>query len=474
MRVVSAPSIQRTWGPPGGSTASKGVPQNPATNAPGLQDFGDSTPPFPTVPLRGAWQLGHPQRTPSEPHCTQEMQEELAPHSADVDFVRTASDPPLGLHSAHAEGPSGTGNPRCCSTCSMWSCTFGCCSAFEHAAPQPLRICWGRAPLVFGRGLAVQQQYRQQQQLLRRQEPQQDLQHQKRAHSPTPDMMVDSLGSPHAASQNQGVQQGKASETCCALRAAGVSSLKCITCGDADPRLFSYEDTPAPGLAVTTGAGSDDDSEQLQPHLRLSKASFGLHGLETCAAATNAAAAAAAAAAGVGKAVRREAIATVSERSRLPLENVPHLHLRFRPQAHCTCRRCSCKTSYTSSSERLEVMEVETETGASSDNYKLGGHCCIAVVHWLTAELFEARVALLLQACAWLDFARLSPLQRALRSVVVKLMEEDTAVRLVRDVFWVLDPQQSGSVSSEVQNFEVVFISLTDSFSFPRSATCIN
>lgn len=76
----------------------------------------------------------------------------------------------------------------------------------------------------------------------------------------------------------------------------------------------------------------------------------------------------------------------------------------------------------------------------------------MAVADWLTVELFEARMLLLLQAAAWLEFARLSPLQKALRSVVVKLMESDDVFRPVRDIMWVLDPQRRGHVSSKARN----------------------
>ncbi|KAL8445518.1 hypothetical protein Emag_005093 [Eimeria magna] len=312
----------------------------------------------------------------------------------------------------------------------LWNASRGCVAPDGFPA---LRICWGRAPLVTAGSLAFHPQQHTHQ--LQQAGPALQNGAQQISHASSADMVVDQPSTLQSEQQGTSGSRGNVSKACCVLRAAGASSLVCTTCEGTEPSSFRYEDVPAHAVAEILGTDCDGDADQLQPHLRLLRACPSLHGLESCAAATNAAAAAAAAAAGVAMAVHREAEKRISDQLRPPLANVPHFHLRMHSSFGGSQTRCPSQGDGTSTDS------AESQTRATH------GSCCIAVVDWLTAELFEARVPLLLQACAWLDFARLSPLQRALRSVVVKLMEEDIAVKLVRDVMWVLDPQQSGSVS---------------------------
>ncbi|XP_026193734.1 uncharacterized protein LOC34622719, partial [Cyclospora cayetanensis] len=369
---------------------------------------------------------------------------------------RTLSHSPELQHGTDEESasPKKADFRACCSTCSTWKCAYGCC-CYSHpmrkdVAFQPLRLCWGRAPLVVGS-----------------------------TSRETPSLLAHRM--------NQGVRDG-------------LSPLPQQSLLGSSPLNEAIRKTPQECLADTSNAVLDgrrheqqgalndhalyrgvsaSNLEPLKPHLRLSGPSARMHGLEGCAAATNAAAAAAAAAAGVAKAVRRETEATVSGHLGLPLENVPHFHLQLPLESAFSPPTPSVRGEASAPPLRElveEAMDICTDAGEASTVVTTGSRshsstcstcnsstccacnkcvgtrcsskgCCIAVVDLLTAELFESRVSFLLQACAWIDFARLSPLQRALRSVVVKLMEEGSAVRLVRDIFWVLDPQQTGSVS---------------------------
>ncbi|KAL8446341.1 hypothetical protein Emed_005078 [Eimeria media] len=383
MRALSAPSMQQVWNASRGGAVPDGVPHYPSTGVPGCERFYDPS----RTSVRDCWGLGHPSQRASEQYGMNQIRTNELAHP------------------------------------------------FSATRSPALRICWGRAPLVAGGGLALHlQQHRHQ---LQQPGPVPQDGAQQISHSSSADMAVDQPQISQNEQEDLSASRAHAaSKACCVLQAAGVSSLVCTTCEGTEPSSFRYEDVPAHAVAEILGTDSDGDAEQLQPHLRLLRACPSLHGLESCAAATNAAAAAAAAAAGVAMAVHREAEKRISDQLRPPLANVPHFHLRMHNSYGGSQTRCPSQGGSTSTDS------AESETTATQN-----GPCCIAVVDWLTAELFEARVPLLLQACAWLDFARLSPLQRALRSVVVKLMEEDIAVKLVRDVMWVLDPQQSGSVS---------------------------
>ena len=242
---------------------------------------------------------------------------------------------------------------------------------------------------------------------------------------------------------------------CCVLQAFGVRALRCVSCeGEEALNFLSECSSDWRGLPACS-------AEQLQPHVRLTCPISGLLGLESCVAATNAAAAAAAAAAGVAKAVHREAAAHLQgPQQGPPLENVPHFHLPgVTLPASTVCSssrsRCYCSTSGPEFNKREEATDATVIPACcrynltSKSSSSSSRSCCIAVADWLMVELFEARVLLLLLAAAWLEFASLSPLQKALRSVVAKLMEHDELFRPVRDVLWVLDPQQSGHVSCE-------------------------
>lgn len=451
MRVVSAPVIKRSANGCGLQSSWDLIQQHPSS--PKHSAAANPCPFFQGLAACYPAQLGHPQKPPSAPFMMQQIEEDHTLRSADGDFASPVSDPSLLQLSAQSQTLSSAKAPRCCTTCTGWKCTFGCWAGQPRdgeSQAQCLRICWGRMPLVTGGGVTPQHECRPNQQQQHHQEqhhqerPQQqsqvmgdDQKHEAQRYLEASHVMADSP-SASSTSRMQLHLEG-ASGFRCAFRAAGVSALTCVSCKGVHPTLFSYEEAVHLGDTVSQDLELGEDSEPLQPHLRLSRPSSGLHGLESCAAATNAAAMAAAAAAGVAKAVRREAVARVSGHHGFPLENVPHFHLRSPVQSGCSINLAgrSCN------------IETEGGTAASNDSRAEIDRCCIAVVDWLTAELFEARVALLLQGCAWLDFARLSPLQRALRSVVVKLMEEDPAVRLIRDVMWVLDPQQTGSVSSE-------------------------
>ncbi|KAL8271542.1 hypothetical protein Esti_004577 [Eimeria stiedai] len=429
MRALSAPSMHQLWNASRGLAAADGVPHYPSTNVPGCDGFYDPS----RTSVRGCWELMHPSQRPSEQYGTNQIRlNELAhPFASASGGTVLHSTPPAQCSSS---SNIGAGVLAGCRTCTSWNCVFGCCSMpHQCAGPSTLRICWGRAPLVTGEGLALYPQQRQHQ----LQQPGSGSQEgvQQISHSSSADIVVDQPPVLQVERQDISGNRVNVPKACCVLQAAGVSSLVCTTCEGTEPGSFRYEDVPAQAVAEILGTDSDGDAEQLQPHLRLLRACPSLHGLESCAAATNAAAAAAAAAAGVAMAVHREAEKRISEQLRPPLANVPHFHLGIHNSYGCL------QTRFRSQDDGTSTDSAELQTRATH------GPCCIAVVDWLTAELFEARVPLLLQACAWLDFARLSPLQRALRSVVVKLMEEDIAVKLVRDVMWVLDPQQSGSVS---------------------------
>ncbi|KAL8424414.1 hypothetical protein Efla_001016 [Eimeria flavescens] len=432
MRALSAPSIQHLGNVPRGFGASGGASHYPLTWASRCEAFEASSRYMNLARLQGCWRLGHPPQGPSEPCDTQRVQLARFSHPCNLVTGGSSSDTSVCVQRSPASSV-GARAPLACSTCTAWNCVFGCCAVpRRHAGAQKLRICWGRAPLVADGALSLNLQFTWPQSQAARPESVEEM-------WPTSpiDMVVDGAASSSSGSHDQRAAHEAASSARCALRAAGVSSFVCTTCKGTEPSSFRYEEVHPQALSDMLGPDSDGDAEQLQPHLRLLRTSSPLHGLESCAAATNAAAAAAAAAAGVAKAVRREAEKRTAEHLRQPLGNVPHFHLRMQGSATLTQRRSQ-------SGEDGATRESTEQPGES-----VPAPCCIAVVHWLTAELFEARVPLLLQACAWLDFARLSPLQRALRSVVVKLMEEDIAVKLIRDVMWVLDPQQSGSVSRQ-------------------------
>ncbi|KAL8436645.1 hypothetical protein ACSSS7_001575 [Eimeria intestinalis] len=431
LRALSAPSMQHLWNTSRGCAAPDSVPHYRSTGAPGCEGLYDPS----RTSLGGCWELGHPSQTLSEEYGTNQTRFNELAHpfaSASGGGVLDSTSPASSTSSSSVGGVAVAG----CSTCTSWNCIFGCCSRpRRHAGSRSpaLRICWGRAPLVTRGDLNSHFQHREHPAQQPGPGPQEGAQ--QVSHSSSAEMIVDQP--PVSQGERQDVSESleDVPKACCVLQTAGVSSLSCTTCEGTEPSSFRYEDVPVQAVADILRANSEGDAEQLQPHLRLLRACPSLHGLESCAAATNAAAAAAAAAAGVAVAVHREAEKRISEQLRPPLANVPHFHLRILNSPGGSQNRCPCQGGGKSADP------------AGSQASSVHGSCCIAVVDWLTAELFEARVPLLLQACAWLEFARLSPLQRALRSVVVKLMEEDIAVKLVRDVMWVLDPQQSGSVS---------------------------
>lgn len=107
---------------------------------------------------------------------------------------------------------------------------------------------------------------------------------------------------------------------------------------------------------------------------------------------------------------------------RLPvLEQIPHFHLR-------------------------PVSKTLGDDGAGREE-EGRRRCCLVVLNSTRAEIAEFRASLLVLGCAWLEFASLSPLQRALRTIAVRVMEEDSALRGLRALFRVVGGVRPGAVS---------------------------
>ncbi|PFH31957.1 calcium dependent protein kinase CDPK8 [Besnoitia besnoiti] len=65
------------------------------------------------------------------------------------------------------------------------------------------------------------------------------------------------------------------------------------------------------------------------------------------------------------------------------------------------------------------------------------------------AGVFRCRFLLLLSATAWRCFAALGPLQRALRTVLAREMEDELEVRILREVFCALDRRHRGTLAPD-------------------------
>lgn len=465
MRAVSAPSINFLGDPSPTSVASSGGGSSPFSSHASLLS-----------PSVSRSSLQHARRAPSDPSVQTgwlpfKPQDNARELQASVS--RAASDPPLlqhfkQAHSAPAAAGGTTttvagrrGSVSCCVCCSSWRCPFGCATLPRQQKEfNKLRICWGRAPLVAWDEMLLPQQ---QQQKRARPPPSEggvgDLvvaaEHEEEKPLGSAEANIDrSKQTSKEINSEEKDEDSNSDKKCCVLQAFGVRALRCVSCeGEEALNFLSECSSDWRGLPECS-------TQQLQPHVRLTCPISGLLGLESCVAATNAAAAAAAAAAGVAKAVHREAAAHLQgPQQGPPLENVPHFHLpaltaplstvfsNSSSKSRCYCSSGDCEFNKRAEGTDAVPLSVCGRCASTSRNRSSSRSCCIAVADWLMVELFEARVLLLLLAAAWLEFASLSPLQKALRSVVAKLMENDELFRPVRDVLWVLDPQQTGHVS---------------------------
>lgn len=134
-----------------------------------------------------------------------------------------------------------------------------------------------------------------------------------------------------------------------------------------------------------------------------------------------------------------------------PTHPDPSFPVNFRPQQEETDKRevDPAREAFACAPSSDEQWTVQADSALHRGGKPTQGSRfwrCVSLTEPEQAGVFRSRNLLLVAATAWRRFAALGPLQRALRTVFAREMEDEPGVQVLREVFYALDRHHRGAV----------------------------